>query len=61
MKTLRHHAADYLKLRRQLGYKLKEAEFSLRSFVNLAEEEGAEFITTKLAVRWAAPPDLKAL
>lgn len=59
MKTLRHHAADYLKLRRQLGYKLKEAEFSLRSFVNLAEEEGAEFITTKLAVRWAAPRDLK--
>jgi len=59
MKTLRQHSADYLKLRRQLGYKLKEAEFALRSFVNLAEEEGAEFITTKLALWWAAPPNLK--
>jgi integrase len=48
-----------LKLRRQLGYKLKEAEFLLRSFTTLAEEEGAEFITTKLALRWAARPHLK--
>src|SRR2546427_204338 len=59
MKTLREHLVQYLKLRRQLGYKLKEAEFLLRSFTTLAEEEGAEFITTKLALRWAARPHLK--
>jgi integrase/recombinase XerD len=59
MKTLRNHLADYLKLRRQLGYKLKEAEFLLRSFISLVEEEGSAFITTKLALRWAARPDLK--
>jgi integrase/recombinase XerD len=59
MKTLRHHLADYLKLRRQLGYKLKEAESLLRSFISLVEEEGAELITTKLALRWAARPGLK--
>ena len=47
MKTLRQHSADYLTLRRQLGYELKEAEFSLRFFISLLEEEGAEFITTK--------------
>jgi len=59
MKTLRDHLAQYLKLRRQLGYKLKEAEFLLRSFTTLAEEEGVAFITTKLALRWAAQPHLK--
>lgn len=59
MKALRDHLAQYLKLRRQLGYNLKEAEFLLRSFTTLAEEEGAEFITTKLALRWAAQPHLK--
>jgi integrase/recombinase XerD len=59
MKALRDHLARYLKLRRQLGYKLKEAEYLLRSFTTLAEEEGAEFITTKLALRWAAQPHLK--
>lgn len=59
MKSLRDHLAQYLKLRRQLGYKLKESEFLLRSFTTLAEEEGAEFIATKLELRWAAPPHLK--
>ncbi len=59
MKNLNQHLADYLKLRRQLGYKLKEAEFLLRNFVHFIEQEGTGVITAKLAVRWAARPNIK--
>jgi integrase len=53
MKALRNHLDDYLKLRRQLGYKLVVTEILLRNFVRFAEQEGATFISTKLALRWA--------
>jgi len=53
MNSLGLYVDRYLKLRRQLGYKLCESEILLRSFVRFAEEEGASFITTKLALRWA--------
>jgi len=59
MKSLKIHLEDYLKLRRQLGYKMETAGYLLRNFVGFAEQEGANFITTKLAVRWAAKPDVK--
>ena len=58
MKTLSQHLDDYLRLRRQLGYKLREAGSLLRSFVRFAEQEGAEFIGTKLALRWASGPNM---
>ena len=51
MKSLNQHLNDYLKLRRQLGYKLQEAEYLLRNFVRFVEQEGAGVITAKLAVR----------
>ena len=57
MKNLNQHLNDYLKLRRQLGYKLQEAEFLLRNFVRFVEQEGTGVITAKLAVRWAAGPN----
>jgi integrase/recombinase XerD len=53
MSTLGHHLDKYLKLRRQLGYKLRVTEILLRNFVRFAQEEGGSFITTKLALRWA--------
>jgi integrase/recombinase XerD len=59
MKNLSRHLDDYLKLRRQLGYKLQAAEFVLRNFVRFIEQEGADKITTKLAVQWAARPKMK--
>lgn len=61
MKALKIHLDDYLKLRRRLGYKLETAGYLLRNFVRFAEQEGATFISTKLAVRWAAKADLKPL
>ena len=59
MTRLAVHLDKYLKLRRQLGYKLRVSAILLRNFVRFAEEEGASFITTKLALRWSSPPNLK--
>jgi integrase/recombinase XerD len=56
MKTLSQHLDDYLKLRRQLGYKMQSVEFILRNFMRFAEQEGAGVIRTKLALQWAALP-----
>jgi integrase len=47
---------DYLKLRRQLGFKLSSAGCLLRNFVRFAEAQGSAFITTKMALRWATLP-----
>jgi len=58
VKTLSRHLDDYLRLRRQLGYKLQEAGILLRNFVRFAEQEGAEYISTKLTLRWATGPNI---
>jgi integrase len=59
MNRLSFHLDRYLKLRRQLGYKLRVPEILLRNFVRFTDEEGASFITAKLALRWAAQPEIK--
>lgn len=62
MRTLNSHLDTYLKLRRQLGFKLVESEKNLRRFVNHAKSKRASFITTKLAVQWATqPPTVKPI
>ncbi len=53
MSTLNHALSEYLATRRALGTELKGPESSLRKFVSFLEAEDAEFVTTKLAVRWA--------
>ena len=44
---------DYLALRRALGFKLLVTARELPKFVRFIEREGATFITTGLALRWA--------
>ncbi|MBI4322004.1 MAG: tyrosine-type recombinase/integrase [Chloroflexi bacterium] len=56
MNQLRETSERYLQLRRQLGYKLRGVARLLRSFVAFAEREGADHITTDLALRWAQQP-----
>jgi integrase/recombinase XerD len=53
MNHLHVHLANYLKLRRGLGFKLVSAAMQLRGFVRFAETKPAQFITTKLALEWA--------
>ncbi len=61
MSTLSVHLDDYLKLRRQLGFKLKCEANLLHNFLRFAEGKRARFITTKLALEWAtAPANIRA-
>ena len=56
MSPLRTALTEYLALRRALGFKLQTAEITLRQFVHCAERDGALWITTDLALRWATQP-----
>jgi integrase/recombinase XerD len=56
MSTLRETSEQYLRLRQELGYKLRGVARLLRSFVAFAEREDAAHVTTNLARRWAQQP-----
>lgn len=47
------HLADYLRLRRALGFKLTWPGHVLPQFVTWLEDAGAEAITTEAAITWA--------
>ena len=57
MSQLSGHAADYLALRRALGFKLEKEGRLLPDFAAFAEAAGAGTITADLAIRWAARPE----
>jgi integrase len=53
---------EYLALRHALGFKLRQTARELPRFVQFVEREGADFITTKLALRWAQEnPEAKSV
>lgn len=53
---------EYLALRHALGFKLRQTARELPRFVQFMEREGADFITTKLAFRWAQEnPEAKSV
>jgi integrase/recombinase XerD len=56
MTPLRQALVDYLRIRRQLGFKLNADGRLLERFVEFLEQAGAERITIDLAVRWARLP-----
>lgn len=53
MKTLRQAVADYLSLRRSLGFKLKDHERCLREFISFLKKNRATRISTQLSLRFA--------
>lgn len=53
MKSLHQAVADYLDLRRGLGFKLREYGECLTEFVALLKQQGSAHITNKLAVEYA--------
>lgn len=61
MNPLALHLDNYLKLRRQLGYKLRNSGYLLHRFVRFAQQKRANFITTKLALGWATYATLTGL
>lgn len=56
MSDLRAALQEYLTVRRALGFKLRLSGRLLQRFIDFAEQEGATFITTELALRWAMQP-----
>ena len=56
MNPLRQALADYLSLRRSLGYRLQRAEKLLNQFLDYLEECGASVITADLALTCARLP-----
>jgi integrase len=56
MSALRQAAADYLAVRRSLGYKLARPEKLLAQFTGYLEQAGAATVTTEHALAWAVLP-----
>jgi integrase/recombinase XerD len=56
MSGLQAHVDDYLRLRRALGFKLKEEERLLGQLVGYLEADGARTLSSELAIRWARLP-----
>jgi len=56
MKTLRKALDRYLVFRRSLGFKLRDHARGLPKFLAFLHTQGAEFITTDLALAWAQQP-----
>jgi hypothetical protein len=56
MGTMRDDLAQYIAVRRALGAKLRESAVRLDEFVDFLKTQGAEFITTELALCWAMQP-----
>ena len=56
MSYLRNALADYLTMRRALGYKLDKTERLLGQFTAYAEDRGDTYIKTETALAWATLP-----
>lgn len=57
MSALSGHVADYLRLRRALGFKLERPGALLPRFVAYLDAAGAQTITVDLAISWARLPE----
>lgn len=53
MSALREALQDYLALRRGLGTQMRGPDSRLRRFVEFLDSQGADVITTEVALRWA--------
>lgn len=56
MKTFDEHLTDYLRVRRALGFKLKQAGELLPDFVGHLDARHAAHVTSRVAVAWATQP-----
>jgi len=56
MNTLRQAVDEYLSMRRNLGFQLRDAGKALLDFVTFMEQQRAPYITEALALVWAQQP-----
>jgi hypothetical protein len=57
MTTLRDHLAEYLRMRRELGYQLDKLELLAGQFCDWLTSQGKTTFTIADAVNWARLPD----
>ncbi|MFV0301993.1 MAG: integrase, partial [Paracoccus sp. (in: a-proteobacteria)] len=57
MSQLRNALADYLTMRRALGYKMDKAERLVGQFVAFAEDRGETHVRIETALAWATRPE----
>jgi len=55
-RTLRAALAEYLAVRRALGFKLARDGLLLEQFVSFCEQAGASRVTSELALAWVSAP-----
>lgn len=55
MITLDNHLADYVALRRRMGFVVRNDTFALKGFVRFCNAAGTDTVTTDLVVDWAIP------
>ena len=56
MTGIRSAIADYLAVRRALGYKLEDHGWLLADFATFLQDHDAGTVTTELALAWATLP-----
>lgn len=56
MTAMRRSVANYLVLRRAMGFRLRKVGLALEDFASFMERQQARHITTELALRWAQQP-----
>jgi integrase/recombinase XerD len=56
MSDLRHAIGDYLRVRRSLGFALRDAQWLLADFASYLEQHGAARLTAEHALAWAMRP-----
>jgi integrase len=56
MTTLEQHAADYLQIRRALGFQLERAEKLLAQYLAYLDTTGQDRVTVENALQWARLP-----
>lgn len=56
MTTLRQAMREYVRMRRDLGFKLRETEKGLLDFARFMEQHRSSYITQALALAWAQQP-----
>ena len=55
-KSLSKHVAEYIEMRRTLGFKVDREKWLLSAFVSFLRAERRAFVTTKHALAWAKQP-----
>ncbi len=56
LRQLRQAIDDYIRLRRSLGFKLRDMADDLANFATFMEQKAAPYVTTELAMEWAMQP-----